>query len=308
MSVTGHQDTGALKNPQDRLQYAAESVGVSKSVAKRFAKNFLDHVPVRKLSGDHFLTGGIEQAAKADLLDTEFARLALSKYVANTVGGYEIGDQLTLQVIDSALGMVAFTNIDFEAMNRRRATATPPVEPLTIAHALTGVLEARADVALASFYGGDFVTSTINSLIIRVRFAELLRRKNINFDSRKQFTELVLPDSPSLAAVVDSGERTLSEFLILLDQAIKFKDWLGKVNPDEELIRTYLRDITKKGWIERLPVKTLRYVFSAAIDASNPIAGLAAGLVDNFLLDKLFSGWRPNHFVDSRLSPFVRGY
>jgi hypothetical protein len=59
--------------------------------------------------------------------------------------------------------MFVFTNIDLESVNRRRAQAVPPVEPLTIAYLLNQILEARADLALASFYGGDFVTSRVVS-------------------------------------------------------------------------------------------------------------------------------------------------
>jgi hypothetical protein len=85
----------------------------------------------------------------------------------------------------------------------------PSVEPLTIAHLLSNILDARADLALASFYGGDFVTSAVTSSIIQVRHTELLRRSKLNVDSRRQFAEVVLPDSPSLAEVIDS-ESVLS--------------------------------------------------------------------------------------------------
>ncbi|PIY00693.1 MAG: hypothetical protein COZ23_07045, partial [Hydrogenophilales bacterium CG_4_10_14_3_um_filter_58_23] len=124
----------------------------------------------------------------------------------------------------------------------------------------------------------------------------------------QQFTEVVLPDSPSLAEVIDSGERSFDEFLSLLDRAARFKDWLKAVNPDEDLIRTYMRDVSSEGWIQRLPAKSLRYILTVALDATNPAVGLASGFIDNFVIEKLFSGWRPNHFVSGKLSPFVQGH
>lgn len=116
-----------------------------------------------------------------------------------------------------------------------------------------------------------------------------------------------MPDSRSLAEVIDSGERTFGEFLLLLDRAARFKDWLKKANPDEGLIRSYVAQLSSESWIQRLPAKSLRYVLTLALDATNPVAGAVAGFADSFIVEKLLQGWRPNHFVASRLRPFIEG-
>lgn len=307
-TLSGHKDVGELKSPAERLQYELERDGLPKKDAKQFSKAFLQRVPLRKFSGNHFVEGGIPAAAKLDLLDTEYAKQAIRQAVAAMPGGYVVGDEVNFEVIESNLGCFVFSNLDLDAINKRRSEASPPVEPITIAHLLSSLLDARADLALASFYGGDFVTSEVTSSIIQVRHTELLRRATLNTTSRREFIEVVLPDSPSLAEVIDSGERTLDEFMLLLDKAARFKDWLKKVNPDEDLVRSYMRDITSEGWIQRLPAKSLRYILTLGLDATNPVAGLAAGFMDNFVVEKLLSGWRPNHFVAGRLGPFLRGY
>lgn len=305
--LDGHKGVAPLKTPQDRLQFELERQGIQKSEAKRFAKVFLEVVPVRKLSGDHFLKGGIGDAAKCDLLDADYAGRAIRKAISLIPGGYEAGDDLKFKVSDSPLGLLVVTDIDLTSINRRRAQAIPSIDALTIAHLLGTILGACGDLALASFYGGDFVTSAVNSAIIQVRHTELLRRSNLNVDSRRQFTEVIMPDSPSLAEVIDSGERTFDEFLGLLDRSARFKDWIKTVNPDEALIHTYMRDVSSEGWIQRLPAKSLRYILTSALGATNPVVGLVSGFVDNFLVEKLFSGWRPNHFVSGTLSPFIQG-
>lgn len=307
-TISGHQDIGPLKTPVERLSYELARQGVTKKEARKFSEAFLDLVPIRRLSGDHFLPGGIPTAAKRDLLDIDYAKEALRHAVAATPGGYALADDLELKIINSELGCFVFTNIDLEAINHRRTQANPPIEPLTIAHLLSEMLEARADLALSSFYGGDFVTSEVISSIIRARHAEFLRRSNLNAASREQFTEVVLPDVPSLAEVVDSGERSFDEFLLLLDKAARFKDWLRAVNPDEGLVRSYMRDISSEGWIQRLPAKTIRYVIASALDATHPGASLVTSFTDNFLVEKMLSGWRPNHFITRRLGPFVQGH
>jgi len=307
-TIAGHDSVGQLKTPAERLVYEVERQGLSRKDARRFSTAFLERVPVRRLSGNHFVEGGVTHAAKSDLLDTEYSAQAIRAAVAVLPGGYVIDDKFQYEVITTDQGTFIFTNIDFKSINSRRAESSPPLEPVTIAHLLSNLLDARADLALASFYGGDFVTSAVTSSIIQVRHAELLRRSKLNLGSRRQFTEVVLPDSPRLAEVIDSGERSLVEFLVLLDQAGRFKDWLKAVNPDEDLVRSYIRDMSSKGWIERLPAKSLRYILTLALDATNPIVGLASGFVDNFLMEKLFSGWRPNHFVSGKMAPFIKGH
>lgn len=304
-TLAGHESVGQLRRPEDRLRYELELNGVDKTTTVSFVKSFLKYVPVRTFSGKHFAKSSIVEAAKQDLLEKEFVRLAVRRVIEAAPGGGDPGIGLKFDVLDTDLGLYVFHDIDLDGINARRALLKPKVEPLTIAFILSQIQDARADLALASFYGGDFVTYSTTSAIIQLRYEELLRRTELNTCARGQFEEVVLPDTPTLAEVIDLGERSFDEFLVLLDRAAKFKDWLKSVNPDEGLVRTYMRDVSAEGWIEKLPSKSIRYVFTTVLEATFPSVGLAAGLVDNFVIEKLLRGWRPNHFVSKRLGPFV---
>jgi hypothetical protein len=304
----GTQSHGKLRKLQDRLELELKQKGYQESEAMRFSRIFTKKVPKRKFSGDYFLKGGIVNAARSDLLDDVFIRKAVRSIITNETGSDTLCDNLKFEVTDSINGQLFVdTNIDLSLINQRRLRLRSSAEPLTIAHLLSKILNARADLALASFYGGDFVTSEISSSIIQVRHAELLRRTYLNAEMRQEFTNIVLPDSPSISEVIDSGERTFDEFLKLLDEAKKFKKWINGVNPDEGLIRSYQQDVSSPGWIQKLPAKVLRYVFTSQIGdfTENPFAEKIAGLADSFIIDKLFKGWRPNHFIDSKLSRFI---
>lgn len=303
-TLTGHKGQ-SLPTPRDRLQFEVERIGLERKVAKNFAKRFLDLAPVRKLSGHHFVKNGITEAATEDLLDPIYVKRAVKSIISSVPGGYDPGDALKFDVIKSEIGLNVFTNIDFERINSIRAT-TPNQDPLTTAHLLSTIQDVRADLALASHYGGDFVTSKQNSYVLQIRHAELLRRANINQDALQQFKEIALPDTPSLAEVIDSGQRSFGEFIRLLEKSSKFKEWLKSTNPDEGIIREYLKSASSEGWIQRLPAKSMRYIFSLALDAKFPAASFAFGLFDNFIVEKLLAGWRPSHFVDMRLAPFSR--
>lgn len=166
MRLAGDKDVGELKNPKARLHHELVRQGLSDKTAKSFAKHFLSLVPIRQISGDNYLKGGVVAAAKKDILDREYAPAALRCAVASVPGGYNIGEALNLEVIDTGAGFFVITNIDFDRINQTRTLLPEPQEPVTLAHFLTKILDARNDIALAAHYGGDFVTSQQTSEIV----------------------------------------------------------------------------------------------------------------------------------------------
>lgn len=296
-----------LKTPAERLRHDLEQAGVTKAQSKKIAEALLKRVPVRKLSGNHFVKGGIPNAARSDLNNSEYLKAAFSEIIANIPGGYHPGSSVNVEVFKGQDGFFVFDNIDYGRVNQLRAKMAPPLEAVTTAHLLSQLQDARADLALAAHYGGDFVTSAVTSSVIRLKVDMLLKRSQLNAKAQQDFCEVVLPDMPTLAEQVDSGTRSFHEFLLLLDKSAKFREWLKSTNPDEGLIREYLRAISSQDWIQTSRSKGIRYLLTLAADATNPVAGFAAGLVDNFLIEKLLGGWRPNHFINDRLMPFLAG-
>ena len=102
-----------------------------------------------------------------------------------------------------------------------------------------------------------------------------------------------------------------------MQRADRFKTWLSDCNPDGTLLQEYYNTATSDSWIEKLPTKSLRFVFTtlggAAADLFLPTGGLGTavgaglGAVDSLLLDRLLKGWKPNQFVEGELSEFVCG-
>jgi hypothetical protein len=109
----------------------------------------------------------------------------------------------------------------------------------------------------------------------------------------------------TIREAINSQEKSFSEFLQVLDKAGKFKDWLVGQNPDAQLLESYYQSAVAGSWIEGLPAKTFRYVFASVLGFASIPAGLAAGAADEFLVDKLIKGWRPNQFVEGQLKKFL---
>lgn len=158
----------------------------------------------------------------------------------------------------------------------------------------------------SSHYGGDFYTSEMASTIIRIKHDELLKRAGINTEELKEFNEIILDETPSLREVVNSGVRDFSEFLKLLDKSQKFREWTQGVNPDEKLVKAYFRDITSEGWVSGLPAKALRYVLGSVVTAVEPVLGTIGSAADTLVTEKLLGGWRPSHFIEKKLKPFLQ--
>lgn len=306
-TLVGHENDKG-KNRAERIEIGLRSSsGLDRAKAKALAKAFVDVVPLRSLTKDDYVKGGILEAARTDAKDAATLKGLLRAGLAAVPGGYDAGDGLQVDCVLSDLGYFLFTNIDFAAVNKRRASMNPALEPLTPAALFNLILESRADMHLAAFYGGDFVTTTANSALVRWRQAHLFERADRNREAREQYSELVLADYPSIQDVIDSGERSFSEFLKLLDKAQKFKTWLAKATPDQKLVSQYIESLKADTWADKAPVKALRYFFSLGTGCADPTGGMVSGAADAFLLDRFLKGWRPNHFVDDRLKPFLKG-
>jgi hypothetical protein len=67
--------------------------------ARNLAERLLAHVRMNRLSSDYFVTGGIPQAAMADLADADYVRAAIRRVLQDTIGFEEFADDLRFEVI-----------------------------------------------------------------------------------------------------------------------------------------------------------------------------------------------------------------
>lgn len=307
--------TADPKKPQKRKASAYDVLprqliraGIDEKGAKKLVLAMRSLVPVRPLGDKAFGNELISKLAFDDLADQDFLHRAVAAILRASLPERDVPSSFDLRVQDSDLGFYLFGNLDFAVLESARRIKSPDATPLDAAQVLLGILNARVDLTLASHYGGDFATSPLSSELIRLRFDVMLERKRLHDRQIDEFHSIVLEDVPTLAESIDSGSRSFTEFLRLLDKSAKFKTWAGGVHPDKGVVAAYLGEATRQDWIQGGPAKVIRYVIGAALGAPSvpAAAGAAWGLADSFGLDKMFGGWRPNHFVDKRLKPFVQ--
>jgi hypothetical protein len=261
-------------------------------------------IPIQQHSSDYFVRGGIHKAAVADLGDTEYVTEAIRRVLRSQPGFERAADNLKVEIIQHPDGFVFSNNIDFSAGNARRKAISPGHEALTEGNLLVALLDVSADVNIASFYSGDFYTSSMNSDILQIKFAQLFRRTGISVEHLHQFKEIVLADYPSIREVINSNTRTFKEFELLLDQSDRWRRTVNQMGPDANLVKEYFDQASHEGWVSSAPAKWLRFVIGLGMGATNPIAGAAWSFADTLMMDKL-KGWRPSHFVEEKLKPFL---
>lgn len=302
---SGDQQTGALPTAQQRLEYLLERKGLSKRESPKLAEQFLAVVPLRKLTSDYYVKGGITKAATSEMFQPQYVVAGMRKLASNMCGLDSVKDNLDFEVLPAPDGGFRIdTNINFSTVNAKRKAIDPTLPSLTEAGLVNLFLDAAGDTVLAAHYGGDFYTSDLTSDLVRVKHAELLKRAAISAHDLGEFQDVVLPEYPAIREVVDSGQRSFNDFLKLLDSAERFRGWVRGVNPDAKLAAEYVSAVSAEQWMSSVPAKVVRYVLVTAAGLS-PVAGAIAGAIDTFLLDKLIKGWRPSHFIDTKLKPFL---
>jgi hypothetical protein len=244
-------------------------------------------------------------------------RKSVEHILRTLVANFTVQSELIFDVVFAEDGsFVVGSNLEFARLNEQYHKIIPPEHSsLSPAYLLSFILNARLDAYFAANYMAEIVTSSIASGIIEAKFRELVARRHKSAAEIELFQEQHLDDARAIREAINSGERTFEEFLEILEKAERFKEWIGTRNPDESLIKEYFKEVTAESWVDKLPSKSFRFVFTTltglGADLVFPTGGIGTmigagvGGIDSLLLDKLLKGWKPNQFVQGPLREFT---
>lgn len=205
---------------------------------------------------------------------------------------------------------------DFDALNRIYHQHTSPKHSnLSAEYLLANLYTSFSDMYFAGINGTELLTSRVSSRLMREQVSGLINRVDLRSNQLEKFLLAEFGNARALREAIDEGKASFSDFMKVLDQSRKFKEWLRDQNPNRELLEEYYKACTSGTWLDQLPGKTLRFFFffgGAGLTAGaflSPAAaafgGLALTAFDTFLLGRLLGGWKPSQFVDQRLRPLV---
>jgi hypothetical protein len=208
-------------------------------------------------------------------------------------------------------GIVIDTNIDFSVLNTCYHQAVPKEHSsITPAYLLSLIQSMQEELYFAGQLDSEIAVSALSREMHTQTLNSILNRR---FKSEKQieaFANLTLDSGHAIREAVNSGKVQFSDVVKLLDKADKFREWLEQQPSDEDLIKRYYHAIIENSWVEKLPGKATKWgIFTSAafvIDMTvaggvGTSVGVALGMFDTFLFDRIAGGWKPHHFVEGEL-------
>lgn len=301
-----------LSKSEQIAHYLQRSMGKSSETLK-IASYINKKVPAERLIDANGAKINLIAQAKQDIFDGELDTLVRA-VMRGLLPNYSIPLHWRFQAHETDNGFFVATNYDFSSINKEYHRYVPPshstIDP---AYILSHVLDARADLIFSAKHLSELITTPAISQVLGVRFSIMLTKRTRSSSEISAFQDMHL-DGRSVREAINSGERSFSEFLDVLDKSRKFKDWLKAAHPDVGLLKEYYRAVTSETWLERLPSKGVRFAVFTGLGILADVAlptgigtatGVTLGAGDSFILDKVIRGWKPNQYIEEELRPFV---
>jgi hypothetical protein len=278
---------------------------------RRVAKRIHDLIEVR----NHEKI--ILEGARKSILDQEYvnnsAKSILQSLIPEPidVNGVEFHTKKTKN------GIVVASNIDFMAINQIYHKYVPPSHStITPGIILSHILQTESELYFSSNNLSEMATSQLSANLISHKVNYLLEKSLKSSEQISDFQEFIFNDAKSLREAVNNRQINLDDLLIVLKNSQRFKKWIIGIDPDQDLIKSYYAEVTKKTVVDKLPGKSARWgIFTGAGLIADVIAtggigtavGIGLGALDTFYLNKLISGWKPNQFIEGDVKRLLNG-
>jgi hypothetical protein len=158
--------------------------------------------------------------------------------------------------------------------------------------------EVNMEIVLADFAGGTDLHVAEGTE--RLLHHKILRSSTGRGDGISRLLEI--NGIPDIRTAVASQSIAPSEiWSIRQERASKgFRKWLAKgdVHSSDDLERLYMESLEKVSLVDSLPVRSLRFIVPTVLGFFHPIAGVAVGATDSFLVSRLLGGYRPKLMFD----------
>lgn len=248
----------------------------------------------------------IPNTTKNDLFNKDFLRNAFKISLKHLVPDYKLPSNWYFNIIPFRNGFKVDTNIDFDYLNKMLSSIyfNRSDSKLTRAYLLDTLLKTNEDLFLAAHLKKEIVTLPITSELIQYKCEEIINKTRNSIKYKDLFHNQIISDVKNVRDVINSGEKSLDDILPIVEKSKNFKSWVhGKTGDD--LIKDYCKELSSHNWLESLPAKIVRFsFFTGAGLLMSPAVGVAIGVFENFILERLIKGWKPVQYV-SEIQNFI---
>lgn len=288
------------------ILYTAHQQVVHNSVQNmKFADQF------SALASGHEYDPVVRQMIDADFQNTAYLTRAVTEILHTYIPEYAPVEPLRIEIEKDARPCGPFSatysvhsNIDFDMINAiyaKRGQAGPCYASLLLA-----LVESRGDNYIAGQFGSEFATSDLHSSLMNLQIADVIQRTRKSEGEMTEFKKHVLAECPSIGEAFTTGQINSEQLLDTLEEGDKFREWLHATTPGVDLVHRYITEEVTPALSEKSIVKTIRVAITGLvglIPALGPILGTVTSVIDTFFVDKLINGWKPSHFIESKLKP-----
>lgn len=271
---------------------------IKSSIEKQFGRNIQSHNMSKHLSriiGNHEYSTGFIDLLKKELDNPENLISALTIESKGKLTKDNV--KLNIEQVNSGMYNIE-SNIDNE----------------TIRNAAFLIVTGAGEIYDAKSNNSELVTNNKISSYTENKINRLIEKRIKNEKQIKSFHEIVLPEFYDLKGTINAGNQEFNDFMELWRVATAFKEWLRDEPPNVEILTAYIRKISEKTWLDKIPAKNVRWLIFASIGtllgggiggATGIAATLAIDYFDDLLLDSLLNNWKPNQYIEGDYKDFL---
>lgn len=287
------------------IEYTGQEGG-----GRSMARRLLPHITTSPFPHDLLMH------VKEDIEDPVYSTLAAVTSLRTYVPEYTLPANLCFQAKPVGEHYEMSTNLDFPAVNRLYHARVPTTHPsITAGLILSIVLNTRLALEDAAIASSDITSDPVFETLSAHRVNSVIESSRVDLSQVQALQSFVFDGPTVLREAINSGDRSLKDFLPVLRNSDRFRKWLRDKPFDGDLVKQYFRDCTASTWVDQLPAKSIRFsiftglgllIDSLGAGGAGTAVGIALGAGDTFLLDRMIGGWKPNQYVEGPLASFIR--
>lgn len=303
-----------VSSPQHTFQIeitkVCQEVTGKSGKGRRLANRIMKLIPTKE-PGNVILEG-----ARASFLDQEFIIKSFETIIQGLIPEPVSLADLMVESEQTSAGIVIRSNLNYDKLNQVYHKYTSPKHSsLSPALLLSHILTTESEIWYAALNSSEIATSKVSSGLMKKKVDHVIDRSLKSSEQLNRFNELVIDEGKTIREAVNSNQIQVDKMIELLKKSKKFKKWIVGVDVNGDLVKSYIEEVTKESFAEKLPTKSVRWgIFTGigvAVDlltagGAGTLIGAGVGTLDSFVVDKLIKGWKPNQFVDNEIKPLLK--
>lgn len=252
---------------------------------------------------------------KEDFNDDNYTLAAALSVLRTFVPEYSPPSKPYFRVQEQGEFHIVETNINMDQVTYLYSQRIHPSHSnMDISYILSHLFNTRLALDHAASMKAEIAADPVYSDISVHRVTTALDRRMQSEKSIAMFQDFNFDTAHAVREIINSGGRSFSDIIPVLKKAAKFRQWVHNKAPETDLLKAYYREVTASTWVDALPTKSGRFILftgagllldTVGAGGLGTVLGIGVSAADAFLLDPILKGWKPNHFVEGSLKPFI---